>query len=131
MLASGLPAGEHLVELYRRTEANQGESQFLGFDFGEGALLAPPPRAERRIELVGDSITAGYGNEGADMSCPFSPDTENHYLTYGALAARQLGAEASTVAECLERNQPTPVTSARVPGAARSASIARAIECSV
>lgn len=98
VLASGLPFGEHTVELYRRTEANQGESQLLGFDFGDGAQLAPPPGPERRIELVGDSITAGYGNEGADMSCPFSPDTENHYLTYGALAARQLDAETSTVA---------------------------------
>jgi lysophospholipase L1-like esterase len=98
VLASGLPLGEHTVELYRRTEANQGESQLLGFDFGDGAQLAPPPLPERRVELVGDSITAGYGNEGADMNCPFTPDTENHYLTYGALAARQLGAEASTVA---------------------------------
>jgi lysophospholipase L1-like esterase len=98
VLAGNLPFAEHTVELYRRTEANQGESQFLGLDLGDGALLAPPPLPERRIELVGDSITAGYGNEGADMSCPFTPDTENHYLTYGALAARQLGAELSTVA---------------------------------
>ncbi|MEY4551336.1 MAG: hypothetical protein RL685_7531 [Pseudomonadota bacterium] len=98
VLASGLAFGEHTVELYRRTEANQGESQLLGFDFGDGAQLAPPPLPERRVELVGDSITAGYGNEGADMSCPFTPETENHYLTYGALAARQLGAEVSTVA---------------------------------
>jgi lysophospholipase L1-like esterase len=98
VLASGLAEGPHSVELYRRTEANQGESRFLGFDFGGGQLLAPPAPAERRIEIVGDSITAGYGNEGADMNCTFSPDTENHYLTYGALSARALGAELSTVA---------------------------------
>jgi lysophospholipase L1-like esterase len=97
-LASGLSDGPHSVEIYRRTEANQGESRFLGFDFGGGQLLAPPAPAERRIEIVGDSITAGYGNEGADMNCGFSPDTENHYLTYGALSARALGAELSTVA---------------------------------
>lgn len=97
-LASGLAEGPHQVELYRRTEANQGEAQLLGFDFAGGQLLAPPPAAERRIELVGDSISAGYGNEGADMNCPFTPETENHYLTYGALAARELRAELSTVA---------------------------------
>jgi lysophospholipase L1-like esterase len=97
-LASGLAEGPHQVEVYRRTEASQGEAQLLGFDFGGGELLAPPPAPERRIELVGDSISAGYGNEGADMNCPFTPDTENHYLTYGALAARELGAELSTVA---------------------------------
>jgi hypothetical protein len=32
------------------------------------------------------------------MNCGFSPDTENHYLTYGAIAARTLEAELSTVA---------------------------------
>lgn len=97
-LASGLADGPHTVELYRRTEANQGESRFQGFDFAGGQLLAPPVASERRIEIVGDSITAGYGDEGADMNCSFSADTENHYLTYGALSARALGAELSTVA---------------------------------
>ena len=97
-IANGLDEGEHVVELYRRTEAQLGEAQFRGFDFGDGELLAPPPAPERRIEIIGDSITCGYGNEGADMSCGFSADTENHYLTYGALSARALDAELVTVA---------------------------------
>jgi lysophospholipase L1-like esterase len=97
-LASDLAPGEHTVEVYRRTEANQGEAQFLGFDFGAGQLLAPPPAPERRIEIIGDSISCGYGVEGADMTCPFSPDTENHSLTYGAIAARNVGADLVTVA---------------------------------
>jgi hypothetical protein len=97
-LAGDLPPGEHLVELYRRTEANEGEAQFLGFELGAGALLAPPPAAPRRIEIIGDSISCGYGVEGADASCPFTADTENHYLTYGAIAARDVGAELVTVA---------------------------------
>jgi hypothetical protein len=98
VLASGLSNGEHEVEIYRRTEANQGESQFLGFELGAGELLAPPAAPERRIEIIGDSISAGYGNEGANRSCPFSADTENHYLTYGAIAARNVDAELVTVA---------------------------------
>lgn len=97
-LATGLAAGPHTVELYRRTEANQGESQFQGFDFGGGQLLAPPAAPARRIEIVGDSITCGYGNEGANQSCPFSADTENHYLSYGAIAARNVNAELITIA---------------------------------
>ena len=98
VLAENLVEGEHVVEIYRRTEAAQGESIFSGFDLGTGSLLAPPAAPERRIEIIGDSITCGYGNEGPDMNCGFTPDTENHYLTYGAIAARALGAELSTVA---------------------------------
>ena len=96
-LATGLAAGEHTVELYRRTEASLGVATFMGFDFGGGTLLAPPVPA-RRIEVIGDSITCGYGDEGPDMNCGFTADTENHYLSYAALAARSLGAELSTVA---------------------------------
>jgi lysophospholipase L1-like esterase len=96
-VATGLADGEHVVELYRRTEASEGESVFKGFDFGGGTLLAPSIPA-RRLEFVGDSITCGYGIEGADMNCGFTPQTENHYITYAALTARALDAELSTVA---------------------------------
>jgi lysophospholipase L1-like esterase len=98
-IESGLSNGEHTVELYRRTEANQGVSQFLGFRFGPGGvLLAPPPAPSRRLELIGDSISVGYGNEGADQSCTFTPQTENHYQSFGAIAARAVGAELHTIA---------------------------------
>jgi lysophospholipase L1-like esterase len=96
-IATGLAAGEHTVELYRRTEGAQGVSTFMGFDFGGGTLLAPPS-VTRRLEFIGDSITCGYGNEGPDMNCPFTPQTENHYLAYPSLTARALNAEVSTVA---------------------------------
>lgn len=94
-LATGLPAGEHVVELYRRTEGSFGATSIVSVDL-EGELLAPPP-VTRRIEIIGDSITCGYGDEGVSP-CSFSADTENHYLTYGAVAARAVGAELHTVA---------------------------------
>jgi lysophospholipase L1-like esterase len=98
-IASGLSSAVHTVELYRRTEASQGISQFQGFSFdAAGALLAAPLAPTRRLEIIGDSITCGFGNEGANESCSFTPETENHYLTYGAIAARRLGAELNTVA---------------------------------
>jgi lysophospholipase L1-like esterase len=98
-LADNLEAGPHLIELYRRTEANQGESQFQGFVFDAAGTLLPPTLAPtRRLEVIGDSITCGFGNEGADETCGFTPQTENHYLTYGAIAARAVGAELSTIA---------------------------------
>lgn len=96
-LASGLAPGEHRIEVYRRTEPLFGPTRFLGFDFGVGGALLPPPAITRRLEIVGDSVSAGYGNEGT-APCGLTADTENHYLTYGAIAARELGAELSTVA---------------------------------
>src|SRR5262245_24436105 len=97
VLASELAPGTHRVEVYRRTEASFGPTQFLGFDFGAEGELLPPSPVSLRIEIIGDSVSAGYGNEGV-LPCGFSADTENHYLTYGAIAARALGAELSTVA---------------------------------
>lgn len=95
-LATGLPAGEHTIEAYRRTEGSFGAS-VIGEVTLEGELL-PPPGVSRRIEVIGDSITCGYGNEGPDKFCSFTADTENNYLAYGSIAARLVGAEIVTVA---------------------------------
>ena len=97
-LATGLTAGVHDVVVWRRTEGNQGENRFLGIDVVGGQLQAPPAQADRRIEIYGDSITAGYGMDGAGPNCAFTPDTEDHYLTYAALTARELGADLHAVA---------------------------------
>ena len=103
-VASGLAAGSHTLEVYREIEASYGTSQFFGIT--EGTLQAPPPSRGRLIEFVGDSITAGYGNLGNEphpnygnpSPCPFSFDTESGYMSYGAVTARALGADASIVA---------------------------------
>jgi lysophospholipase L1-like esterase len=98
VLAADLPLAEHQVEVYRRTEPLFGPTQLHGLEVTGGELLPPPPRAPRHIEVVGDSISCGYGNEGVDANCSFSPATENHYASYGALTARALSASLSTVA---------------------------------
>jgi lysophospholipase L1-like esterase len=98
-VASGLPDGEHTVELFKRTEAFVGQLQLAGFQLEQGRSLVPlPPRPERRIEFVGDSITCGYGNESANEKEHFAPATENNYLAYGAVTARAVGAEYVAVA---------------------------------
>ncbi len=97
-LASGLASGSHDLVVWKRTEGNQGENRFLGIDVAGGQLLAPSAAPDRRIEIYGDSITAGYGLDGQGPNCSFSQDTEDHYLTYGALTARALNTELHTVA---------------------------------
>ncbi len=97
-VASGLASGPHDLVLIKRTEARLGEVQFLGFD-PDGALVSPGQTPARRIELVGDSITAGYGNEGLGTTCTGNMAAfENEFLAYGGVAARILNAEHVTLA---------------------------------
>lgn len=98
-VATGLSSGTHDIVIWKRTEGNQGANAFLGLDITGGNLVANDPAPERRIEIFGDSISAGYGLDGQGPGCPWSADTENHYLTYGALAARELKAELHTIAQ--------------------------------
>ncbi len=98
-VADGLPDGEHDLVLHRRTEPLVGVSQFLEFVPEQGEALLPVPAApEHRIEVIGDSISAGYGVDGANETCPFTSDTENNYLAYSALTGRLVGAETTIVA---------------------------------
>jgi lysophospholipase L1-like esterase len=97
-LADHLAPGEHMVELYRRTEALVGSTTVIAVEAIDGQVLDTPSNQTRHVEVVGDSISCGYGNEGTQPSCHFSPETENHYLTYGALLARHFGAQLSTIA---------------------------------
>jgi Carbohydrate esterase 2 N-terminal len=91
-LATGLTNGPHDLLLYRRTEAFWGDTTFGGFDIDPSAYLPGDPLPTRRLEVIGDSISAGYGDEGT-YPCTFGPATENQYLSYEALAARSVGAD--------------------------------------
>ncbi len=116
------PAVPHEVTIYKNTEAQKGSVLFRGFDLHGGTKL-PPVRRARRMEFIGDSITCGYGNEGANATCPFEvvlrtatndsgeplrkpngdpylitmPVTENQYRSYTSIAARALDADAVTI----------------------------------
>jgi len=92
-------SGEHTLSIIKRTEAWVGEARFRGLDLGpSGKLLPPPPERKRRLEFIGDSISAGYGNEGTSEKCPFSPQTENGDLAFGPMTARALEADALVIA---------------------------------
>lgn len=96
-LASGLSAGTHDLVIWKRTEGNMGNNNYVGLEIAGGQLLTASPAPDRRIELYGDSISAGYGLDG-QYPCTASQDNENHYLTYAAIAARALSAELHAIA---------------------------------
>ena len=106
-IASQLAPGPHRVELYRETEGKGfGYSVFAGF--AQGTALAPPAAPGRLIEVIGDSISAGFGNLGVEQhpgygndpngGCPFTTESESAYQAYGAVAARAVGADVSVLA---------------------------------
>ncbi len=98
-LATGLSSGTHEVILWRNTDAYVGVTEYVGIsNFGTGgALLAPAAAPDRRIEMVGDSITVGAGVEGTSTTCA-ADDYTNNYFAYGSVAGRILTADVVTIA---------------------------------
>lgn len=97
-ISSSLGEGEHSLEIYKRTEGSEGSTAFKGLKLAENAkLLAPPARPKRRIEIYGDSISSGMGNEGPDNGVDHLEVDKNNYWAYGAIAARELNAELHTI----------------------------------
>ncbi len=96
-LAAKLDESAHEVTVFKRTEPCVGVSTFVGFRLPEGGrALPPPPRPKRRIEFIGDSITAGLDALRVGYGCIIAE--ENNYVTFGAVAARALGAEYVCIA---------------------------------
>ena len=100
VISTVLQDSQHSLEIYKRTEGEEGASHFKGLKLADnGKLLAPPQRMGRRIEIYGDSITSGMGNEGADNGADNLSSEKNNYLAYGAIAARDLDAELHTISQ--------------------------------
>ncbi|HVU00307.1 MAG TPA: SGNH/GDSL hydrolase family protein [Polyangiaceae bacterium] len=96
-LAEDLSLGMHEVVLWRLTEPDdEAPSTFYGLSAPGGRLLSPPVHAHA-LEVIGDSITCGYGAEDVDP-CRFRYTTENNYAAYASVAARAVDADLHT--EC-------------------------------
>lgn len=100
-LFSDLPYGEHEIKVVKRTEASTGSVDFKSFTFG-GEIMEALERPSRRIEIIGDSISAGSGNEAANGSAQCNEDFGRPYSnaskSYGPLLARALNAEYQVTA---------------------------------
>lgn len=62
------------------------------------SLLPPPGEKSRRIQIIGDSITCGYGVEGSLNDMVHETAKENPAKAYSLLTAQALDAEAEIVA---------------------------------
>lgn len=97
-LLKGAEKKERVIQIFRRTEALFDLVTFHGLELSEGARLLPPPVKKKKLLVLGDSITCGYGNEAPGIKVNFTPFEENGYMTYAPIAARLLDAEYHCVA---------------------------------
>lgn len=84
------------ITVVKLTEQQFGTAGITLLETGSGDRISTVAPSDRYIEFFGDSITAGYGNEG-ELSHGFDTTEENGYLTYAPIAARELGADYSMV----------------------------------
>lgn len=82
------------VHIVKISEATYGSILF--YSAQTDGSVTPLPYSDRRIEFIGDSITCGFGVEGAQTD-PFLPEQENGYKTYAYLTAKALCADAHCV----------------------------------
>ena len=107
-LVSGLAEGKHTVQVTSATSAAFGTLSVSHVGF-TGTLDAPKSdNGKLRILAIGDSITTGYGLYGkdGDSTAPANKiETSDGYYSYAAVAARDLDAELSVVA-----NEAAPIS---------------------
>ncbi len=90
--------GEHTVRFIKPSENARGKLGVLEVDVN-GEILPMEKDTRKRVEIVGDSITCGFGNEAPNNSFMFKTMEENGWTAYGALAARELDMEFSMICE--------------------------------
>lgn len=100
VIEQGLPDGEHMLEIHKRTGILTGSIVFHQFSLPDGgSFLAPPASKPLRLEYFGDSITDGAGI-GHPHELAEAPDLDDGYMSYVGISARMLNAEYHTMAIC-------------------------------
>lgn len=94
-LCEQLEEGEHTVKVLKCTEA--AATVFSVYEiYTDGYFINPPKKSERKIEVYGDSITAGRASRkqigGSENN---TTQQENALLTYSLYAAREVNAQTS------------------------------------
>jgi lysophospholipase L1-like esterase len=83
----------HRIALFKRSEGALGTVQFNGFQIPNDGRLFRPKAPGRRMLVIGDSITCGYGNEAKTLDEGNTVENENGYRSYAPIAARALDAD--------------------------------------
>lgn len=99
----GLSHQEHEVLFFKRQDSCH-ELTILGFEIADGEmLLYPGEHPKRRIEVYGDSVSAGEVTEAVDFVAKEDPEHNGQYsnswYSYAWMTARKLGAQIHDIAQ--------------------------------
>jgi Carbohydrate esterase 2 N-terminal/GDSL-like Lipase/Acylhydrolase family len=115
-LARGLSDDVHTLALSKATEGQNGHERLV--DFRAREILQADPLPERRIEFIGNSITACFGVDPQPIPCGRGTwyDATHAWLAYGPRVARTLRAQwmlsaVSGIGIVRNWNSPGPVMS--------------------
>lgn len=98
-VVDSLPKGVHKAMVQFCTEGLLYQPQFWGFLLDDGCKLREAPQLPNlKFEFIGNSITCGFGLEGASGKEKFRYATQNQYYTYEAITSRNLNAQCLLVA---------------------------------
>lgn len=94
---------EHEILLFKRQDACH-EVTFLGFEIADGGrVLKLPEVPERRIEVYGDSVSAGEVSEAVAYTGREDPqhngEFSNSWFSYAWMTARKLNAQIHDIAQ--------------------------------
>lgn len=101
VVADHLSPGTHTIQVLKRSEVGMAKLAVTGVEFPDGGkLLAPPADTNtRKIEVIGDSITCGFGDMAPDSGTAFTTQYEDGLHTYATIAARALNADINVTAQ--------------------------------
>lgn len=90
-------AAQVTVTVIKYSEAAFGKCGIECIEIDTEELLPPPAPKTRKMEIIGDSITCGYGVEAENELTPFHTSTENPTKSYSLLTAAALDADVNLV----------------------------------
>ncbi len=95
LIIEGLTDKRHRVEVLKVTESNNPVLFKSISLFGKNAVFNNPPfNSPRRIEFIGDSITAGYGVLAQHTEAAYNTYQQDGTYSYAYLTAEKLNADA-------------------------------------
>ncbi len=106
-VAEGLAEGLHVARILKASSPQFGTLVLKGSTATDGAFFAAPERPTLKIEVVGDSITAGAGALGKAADGGQTIDNSDPTKSYAYLTAQELGADFSIMAQegyCVKDN---------------------------